>query len=105
MMPVIKRNQEIFGYLKKNILGSHSQIKIPIASSIGDQQSSLCGQLCLSPGQIKGTYGTGAFIIVNTGEKLITNIPELLTTVLYATHDQIIYGLEGLIFNVGSGLN
>lgn len=71
---------------------------------IGDQQAALFGQLAFEPGMIKATYGTGAFIMMNMGQKAKISQNQLLTTIAYALDDQIYYAMEGSIFTAGSAI-
>ncbi len=75
---------------------------IPIRALVGDQQAALIGQTCFQPGMIKSTYGTGTFLILNTGEKAITSKNRLLTTIAYRLHGKTTYALEGSIFSAGT---
>ncbi len=75
---------------------------IPIAALVGDQQSALVGQACFTPGMIKSTYGTGCFVLVNTGAQALTSHHRLLTTIAYRINGVTTYALEGSIFNAGT---
>ena len=75
---------------------------IPIAGIAGDQQAALFGQLCTQPGMVKNTYGTGCFMLMNTGEKAITSKNNLLTTIAWKLDDKIEYALEGSVFIAGA---
>lgn len=89
-------NDEIVGYYELN------GVQIPICGVIGDQQSSLFGQMCFESGECKVTYGTGCFLVMNTGKNILNN-PKLLSTVGYKTRGQdTVYAIEGSIFNAGS---
>ena len=98
-LPTIKNSADNFGYAETTIG------QIPICSCIGDQQSSLFGQGCTEVGNAKCTYGTGAFILLNTGNKLHKENEKLLNTVAYSISNQTSYAVEGSVFNVGSALN
>lgn len=76
--------------------------KIPIAAMMGDQQAALFGQACFTEGSMKCTYGTGAFLLMNTGDKLVQSKHHLLSTIAYRLHGKITYALEGSIFAAGS---
>ncbi|AHI52412.1 glycerol kinase GlpK [Spiroplasma culicicola] len=104
MVPEIKSNSEIYGYTFSELVSKNSDYQIPIASSIGDQQSALFGQICLDPGEIKVTYGTGAFIIMNTADKKIVSNNGLLTVVSYMIDGKFTYGLEGSVMMAGATL-
>ena len=99
MLPEIKSSSEIYGYGRKNGL----LIDTPIAAILGDQQAATFGQACFTKGQMKNTYGTGCFILLNTGEEVVTSKKGLLTTVLYKLADsKPVYALEGSIAVTGS---
>ncbi|AHB36040.1 glycerol kinase GlpK [Spiroplasma apis] len=104
MLPTIKSNSEIYGYTFFGLLSKMSDCKIPISSSIGDQQSALFGQICLEPGEIKATYGTGAFILMNTGTSKVESKNGLLTTIAYNIGKNFVYGLEGSVMMAGATL-
>ena len=89
-----------FGTTHKDVLGS----RIPIAGVAGDQQAALVGQACFEPGMIKSTYGTGCFMILNTGEQALVSNNKLLTTVGYRLNDKTTYALEGSIFVAGAAV-
>lgn len=96
ILPKVYANDHLFGYYT---LFGH---KIPIYSMIGDQQSSLVGHGCFNEGDIKNTYGTGCFALINTGESKIKSNHGLLTTIAYEIKDKTIYSLEGSVFMGGS---
>ncbi len=98
MMPEVKSSSEIYGY-STTTLFAH---KVPIAGIAGDQQSALFGQMCVEPGSVKNTYGTGCFLLMNTGNKPIVSKNKLLTTVAWKIGDEVTYALEGSIFVAGS---
>jgi glycerol kinase len=98
MLPEVKSCNAHFADIDKSLLG-HS---IPITGVAGDQQAALIGQACFKKGMVKVTYGTGAFLLLNTGDKLIRSDKGLLTTIAYQINDQTVYGLEGSIFNTGT---
>lgn len=98
MMPEVKSNSEIYGYTKTTIFAH----KVPIAGIAGDQQAALFGQMCLDPGSIKNTYGTGCFVMLNTGEKPIVSKNNLLTTIAWQIGNKVNYALEGSIYVGGS---
>jgi glycerol kinase len=77
---------------------------IPIAGAAGDQQAALCGQLCLQPGEAKCTYGTGAFLLMQTGSERIASRHGLLTTVAWQVGDEVCYALEGSVFIAGAAV-
>ncbi|MEO3719323.1 glycerol kinase GlpK [Pediococcus acidilactici] len=101
LMPEVRSNSEIFGY---TIGSAFFNCSVPIAGMIGDQQSSLVGQLAFHRGAISAAYGTGAFITVNTGENMVHSENNLLTTVSFGLDKKIYYGLEGNIFVAGTAV-
>ena len=96
MLPEIKPSCAVYGYTE--LAGDH----VPIAGMAGDQQSALFGQLCIKPGMAKNTYGTGCFLLMNTGEKAIESTHGLLTTVAIGVDAQVNYALEGSVFMGGA---
>ena len=98
MMPEVKSSSEVYGHTKTTIFAH----KVPISGVAGDQQAALFGQMCTEPGMIKNTYGTGCFMLMNTGEKPIKSNNNLLTTVAWKIGDKVNYALEGSIFVAGS---
>lgn len=100
MMPEVKPSSGIFGYTKEEILGG----RIPIAGAAGDQQAALFGQCCFQPGDVKNTYGTGCFLLMNTGEKAVTSDNGLLTTIAVGIDGKVEYALEGSVFVAGAAM-
>lgn len=100
MLPEVKSSSEVYAHTKTTIFAH----EVPIAGIAGDQQSALFGQMCLEPGMIKNTYGTGSFIMFNTGEKPITSKNNLLTTVAWEIDSKVTYALEGSIFIAGAAV-
>lgn len=98
MLPQIRSSSEVYG-TTQNILTAHN---IPIAGIAGDQQSALFGQMCTQPGMIKNTYGTGCFMLMNTGEKPVLSTNNLLTTVAWKVNGITNYALEGSVFIAGA---
>lgn len=98
ILPEAKDSSSLFGYVDKEYFG----YEIPITAVIGDQQGSLFGELCLEKGMVKNTYGTGCFILMNTGEKRIFSKNGLLTTIAWGLDRKINYALEGSIFIAGA---
>ena len=98
MMPQVKSSSEVYGATKTTIFAH----KVPIAGIAGDQQAALFGQMCVEPGSVKNTYGTGCFLLMNSGEKPITSSNNLLTTIAWKIGDKVDYALEGSIFVGGS---
>ncbi len=100
LLPDVRDSAADFGVTDKALLG----VEIPISGVAGDQQAALVGQACFEPGMLKSTYGTGCFMILNTGDKALVSNNKLLTTVAYRINGNITYGLEGSIFIAGSGI-
>ena len=98
MMPQVKSSSEVYGYTKTTLFAH----EVPIAGIAGDQQAALFGQMCTEPGSVKNTYGTGCFLLMNSGEKPITSSNNLLTTIAWKIGDKVNYALEGSIFVAGS---
>ena len=98
MMPEVKSSSEVYGY-SKTTLFAH---EVPIAGIAGDQQAALFGQMCTEPGSVKNTYGTGCFMLMNSGERPIMSSNNLLTTIAWKIGDTVNYALEGSIFVAGS---
>ena len=98
MMPAAKSSSEVYGYTKTTLFAH----EVPIAGIAGDQQAALFGQMCTEPGAVKNTYGTGCFLLMNSGTKPITSSNNLLTTVAWKIGDTVNYALEGSIFVAGS---
>lgn len=100
MLPKVKPSSCIYGYTDAGILGGN----IPIAGAAGDQQAALFGQCCFEQGQVKNTYGTGCFLLMNTGHKAIESKSGLLTTIAAGVGDKAEYALEGSIFVAGAAI-
>jgi glycerol kinase len=100
ILPEVKSSSEIYGETSGDIL-SH---KIPIAGIAGDQQAALFGQLCIQPGMAKTTYGTGCFLVMNTGEKPVKSNNQLLTTIAWEINGKVNYALEGSVFIGGAAI-
>ena len=98
MMPRVCSSSEVYGHTKTTIFAH----EVPIAGIAGDQQAALFGQMCTAPGSVKNTYGTGCFLLMNTGTKPILSQNNLLTTVAWKIGDKVNYALEGSIFVGGS---
>lgn len=98
MMPQVKQSSEVYGHTTTTIFAH----EVPIAGIAGDQQAALFGQMCIEPGAVKNTYGTGCFLLMNTGQKPILSSNRLLTTVAWKINGQTTYALEGSIFVGGS---
>ncbi len=100
MLPEVKPSSGIFGYTEPDILGA----RLPIAGVAGDQQAALFGQCCFDEGEVKNTYGTGAFLLMNTKNKPNITSSGLLTTIAWGIGDEITYALEGSVFTCGSAI-
>lgn len=100
ILPEVKPSSCIYGYTDETILGG----EIPIAGVAGDQQAALFGQCCFEKGETKNTYGTGCFLLMNTGNEPILSDNGLLTTVAASTEGDIQYALEGSVFVAGAAL-
>ena len=98
MLPAVKSSSEVYGHTKTTIFAH----EVPIAGIAGDQQAALFGQMCTDPGAVKNTYGTGCFLLMNTGDKPILSKNNLLTTVAWKIGETVNYALEGSIFVGGS---
>lgn len=96
MLPEVKPSCAIYGYTE--LTGNH----VPVAGMAGDQQSALFGQLCIEPGMAKNTYGTGCFLLMNTGEKAVESTHGLLTTVAIGADAKVNYAIEGSVFMGGA---
>jgi len=100
ILPEVKNSADDFGITNKKVVGK----EIPISAVLGDQQAAAVGQACFEKGSIKSTYGTGAFVIMNTGSKKIYSKNKLLTTICYSLNGKNTYALEGSIFIAGAGV-
>lgn len=98
VLPEVRSSSEVFGHTKTTIFAH----EVPIAGIAGDQQAAMFGQMCLEPGMLKNTYGTGSFIMFNTGKEAIVSENNLLTTIGYGIDDSVTYALEGSIFIAGA---
>lgn len=100
ILPEVRSCSEIYGQTANHVFSA----SIPIAGIAGDQQAALFGQACFNPGTAKGTYGTGCFILMNTGKKAVISKNKLLTTIALQMDDVIHYALEGSVFNAGTAI-
>ncbi len=100
LLPVVKDSSDDFGMTEADLFGA----SIPIRGIAGDQQAALVGQACFKPGMIKSTYGTGCFIVLNTGEEAVESKNRLLTTIGYRLNGKTTYALEGSIFVAGAAV-
>ncbi|MFA0567495.1 glycerol kinase GlpK [Vibrio gallaecicus] len=101
MMPEVKRSSEVYGQTN---LGGKGGTRIPIAGIAGDQQAALFGQMCVEAGQAKNTYGTGCFLLMNTGKEKVTSKNGLLTTLACGPQGEPTYALEGAVFMGGASI-
>ena len=99
MLPEVKSNSEVYGHA-----ASIGMPEVPIAGMAGDQQSALFGQMCTGTGMVKNTYGTGCFMLMNTGEKAVKSHNNLLTTVAWKINGKVNYALEGSVFIAGAAV-
>ncbi|MCC8149940.1 MAG: glycerol kinase GlpK [Lachnospiraceae bacterium] len=100
MLPKVRPSSHVYGYTETNVLGA----SIPISGAAGDQQAALFGQCCFEPGEVKNTYGTGGFILMNIGEEADLSANGLITTIAASTDEKVQYAVEGSIFVAGAGI-
>ncbi|MFT6163339.1 MAG: glycerol kinase [Zhongshania aliphaticivorans] len=100
LLPEVKDSCDDYGRCTPDLFGS----AIPICALIGDQQAATVGQACFKPGMVKSTYGTGCFVVLNTGTKALSSKHRLLTTVAYRIKGEVTYALEGSIFVAGAAV-
>lgn len=98
MLPAVKSSSEVYGHTRTTLFAH----EVPIAGIAGDQHAALFGQMCIEPGTLKNTYGTGCFLLMNTGKEAILSKNNLLTTIAWKIGDEVTYALEGSIFVGGS---
>ncbi len=98
MLPEVRSSSEVYGHTE-NIL---TAVRVPVSGIAGDQQSALFGQMCTQPGMVKNTYGTGCFMLMNTGTKPVTSNNNLLTTIAWKVNGEVQYALEGSVFIGGA---
>ena len=98
VLPDVRSSSEIYGHTDASLFGE----SLPIAGIAGDQQAATFGQMCLAEGSVKNTYGTGCFILCNTGNKPVKSKNNLVTTIAWQINDQTVYALEGSIFTAGA---
>ncbi|MDO8368113.1 MAG: glycerol kinase GlpK [Saprospiraceae bacterium] len=107
MLPKVMDSSAIYGHVKANVVGlphSVTETGIPISGIAGDQQAALFGQGCFAAGMAKNTYGTGCFMLMNTGNEAVASQNGLLTTIAWGLHGKVEYALEGSIFVAGSAV-
>lgn len=100
MLPEVKPSSCLYGYTDETVIGG----SIPISGAAGDQQAALFGQCCFDEGDVKNTYGTGCFLLMNTGEKAMTSANGLLTTIAASAGSEVQYALEGSVFVAGAAV-
>ncbi len=100
MLPAVRSSSEIYAHTSQGELG----VSLPIAGIAGDQQAALFGQQCLTPGQVKNTYGTGCFLLMNTGTTPVKSKNRLLTTIAWQRNNETHYALEGSVFIGGAAV-
>lgn len=100
LLPHVRPSSEVYGHTNKTLFG----VEIPIGGMAGDQQAALFGQGCHQPGMAKNTYGTGCFMLMNTGEKMIHSKAGLLTTIAWGIDGKVEYALEGSVFIAGAAI-
>jgi len=100
MLPEVKPSSHVYGMTDSGLYGG----EIPIAGAAGDQQCALFGQCCFEPGQMKNTYGTGCFLLMNTGSEIVESKNGLVTTIAVGYEDHVEYALEGSIFVAGAAV-
>ena len=100
MLPEVKPSSYLYGHTEARIFGE----EVPIAGAAGDQQCALFGQTCFAPGEAKNTYGTGGFMLMNTGEKPVASKNGLVTTIAWGVDGKVEYALEGSIFVAGAAI-
>src|SRR6185369_12385278 len=100
MLPEVKSSSEVYGQTEPDLLGG----AIAIAGDAGDQQAATFGQACFTPGSAKNTYGTGCFMLLNTGSKPVPSQKGLLTTIAWQIGGKTTYALEGSVFIAGAAV-
>ena len=98
LLPKVLDSSQKVGFIDKSILNA----EIPICGIAGDQQAALFGQMCIKPGDVKNTYGTGCFCMMNTGNKAVKSNNKMLTTIAWKIKDETVYALEGSVFIAGA---
>ncbi|MBR6554599.1 MAG: glycerol kinase GlpK [Clostridia bacterium] len=104
MLPRPVGNSQVYGRLRPGIRGLEALAGVPVCGAAGDQQAALFGQCCFDPGQVKNTYGTGCFTLMNIGETAVQSQNGLLTSIGWQLDGKTIYALEGSVFNAGSSI-
>lgn len=98
MLPDVRSSSEVYGETEEVL----TAVRVPVCGMAGDQQAALFGQMCIHPGMVKNTYGTGCFMLMNTGNKPVTSENNLLTTIAWKIGDEVSYALEGSVFIGGA---
>ena len=101
ILPEVRNSSDVYGHTDT---GTYGGAQIPIAGIAGDQQAALFGQNCFEPGMVKNTYGTGCFVLMNTGEEMIQSKNGLLTTIAWGIDGKVHYALEGSVFIAGAAI-
>ncbi len=101
ILPEVRPSSDLYGYTDTSIFGG---VRIPISGIAGDQQAALFGQNCFEEGMVKNTYGTGCFMLMNTGDKMVSSKNGLLTTIAWGIDGKVTYALEGSIFVAGAAI-
>jgi glycerol kinase len=101
MLPAVRPSSEVYGKTDPSVFGG---AEVPVAGAAGDQQAALFGQTCFQPGMAKNTYGTGCFMLMNTGDKVYESKNGLLTTIAWGLDGKVEYALEGSIFIAGAAV-
>ena len=99
MLPKVRSSSEVYGYTSGNLFRGQS---IPISGIAGDQQAALFGQACFRPGMAKNTYGTGSFVLINTGNRRVSSKNGLVSTIAWGLGEEVTYALEGSVFSTGA---
>ncbi len=100
MLPEVRPSSQVYGWTQFELLGG----EVPVAGAAGDQQSALFGQCCFEPGDVKNTYGTGCFLLMNTGSDPVMSKNGLITTIAATLPGQVQYALEGSVFTAGAAI-
>ncbi len=98
VLPEVRSSSEVYGYTEHLLTSA----EIPVAGIAGDQQAALFGQMCTQEGMVKNTYGTGCFMLMNTGTQPVTSNNNLLTTIAWKINNTVHYALEGSVFIAGA---
>ncbi|MDD2386424.1 MAG: glycerol kinase GlpK [Bacteroidales bacterium] len=101
ILPQVKNSAEKYGFISEGVLGKN---KILLSGIAGDQQAALFGQTCFEQGSVKNTYGTGCFMLMNTGEKAVKSESGLITTIAWGLNGKIVYAIEGSVFIAGAAI-